>query len=324
MTIFIDTNIYLKFYHYSNAELEELKKLIVLVEEGQIRLIIPRQVLNEYQRNRETKIADALKMFREEKLNNSFPVFFKEYEEFDIMRKAISEYNINKKQLLEKVINQIENYSLKADEIINELIQKAGIQEAEEHQISSAKLRFDLGNPPGKNNSYGDAVNWEILLQNIDIGTDLYFLSDDKDYFAEIDNSKFNKFLEREWKGLKMSNVYFFKSLSDFFKAKYPSIKLASDIQKEMYIERLELSMSFQQARYNLYKLSTFDGFTSDQIKKILEISLANNQIAWIIEDYDINKILYNLIDKYGENVDEEIKLKFIEKVKKIEQTNNW
>lgn len=210
MIIFIDTNIYLKFYHYSNAELEELRKLIVLIEEGQIHLIIPRQVLNEYHRNRETKIADALKVFREEKLNNSFPVFFKEYEEFDKMRKAIIEYQSNKKQLLDKVTNQIENFSLKADEIINELIQKAGIVEAEEKQINSAKQRFDLGNPPGKNNSYGDALNWEILLQNIEIGNDLYFLSDDKDYFSEIDNSKFNKFLEREWKGLKMSNLYFF------------------------------------------------------------------------------------------------------------------
>lgn len=324
MNIFIDTNIYLKFYHYSNDELEELRKLIVLIEEGQIRLIIPRQVLNEYQRNRETKIADALKVFREEKLNNSYPIFFKEYEEFDKMRKAISEYQSNKKLLLEKVMDQIENYSLKADEIINELIQKAGIVEATEEQVSRAKLRFDLGNPPGKNNSYGDAVNWEILLGNIQMGNDLYFLSDDKDYFSEIDNSKFNKFLEREWKGFKESNLYFFKSLSDFFKAKYPSIKLASDMQKEMYIERLEMSVSFQQSRYNLYKLSTFDDFTSDQIKKILEVSLENNQVTWISEDYDINKILYGFIDKYGENVDEETKAKFIKKVKRIEQATSW
>lgn len=91
-----------------------------------------------------------------------------------------------------------------------------------------------------------------------------------------------------------------------------------------MYIERLGMSMSFQQSRYNLYKLSTFDDFTSDQIKKILDISLDNNQIAWIIEDYDINKILYSFIDKYGENVDEETKHKFTENVKRIEQTTSW
>lgn len=48
MNIFIDTNVYLKFFHYSNDELEELRKLIVLIEQGEINLIIPRQVYNEY------------------------------------------------------------------------------------------------------------------------------------------------------------------------------------------------------------------------------------------------------------------------------------
>ena len=59
MKIFIDTNVYLKFYHYSNDELEELRKLIVLIEQGEILLYVPSQVFNEFTRNREVKIADA-------------------------------------------------------------------------------------------------------------------------------------------------------------------------------------------------------------------------------------------------------------------------
>ena len=84
MKIFIDTNVYLKFYHYSNDELEELRKLIVLIEQEEITLYVPRQVYNEFTRNREVKIADALKTFKEDKLNNSFPIFLKEYPEYMI------------------------------------------------------------------------------------------------------------------------------------------------------------------------------------------------------------------------------------------------
>jgi len=318
MHIFIDTNIYLKFYHYSNTELEELKKLVVLVNEGEIKIYITRQVLNEYTRNRETKIADALKTFKEDKLNNSFPAFFKEYEEYENMRKAINEYQKNKKNLLDKLVVEIENHSLKADEIMTELISSAGIMEPDETVLTRAKQRFDLGNPPGKNNSYGDAVNWLMLLSHIDIGTDLYFLSDDKDYFSEIDNSKFNNFLKREWNVLKLSRLFFYKSLSDFIKSKYPDIKLASDIQKDIYIERLKGSSNFSESRRNLQKLNTFDDFTSNQINKLIEASLDNFQIFWISQDYDVNEMLHGFVERFGTNMDDGIKDRFLRSVPKV------
>jgi predicted nucleic acid-binding protein len=323
MNVFIDTNIYLKFYHYSNAELEELKKLIVLIEEGEVKLFITRQVINEYTRNRETKIADALKTFREEKLNGAFPAFFKEYEEFDNMRKAVNDYQKNKKNLLDKIVIEIDNHALKADSIMNELIVTAGVVEQDNEIIQDAKQRFDLGNPPGKNNSYGDALNWLTLMRKINIGEDLHFLSDDKDFFSEIDNTKFNNYLLREWRLLKASNLYFFKSLPDFFKHNYPDIKLASDIQKDIYIERLKVSVSFRDSRYYLNRLASCDDFTSDQINRIIEASLDNYQIYWISNDFDINEILYNFIDKYGINMDDGIKQRFMVNVPKIKQLEN-
>lgn len=315
MHIFIDTNIYLKFYHYSNDELEELKKLIILVEEGEISLYIPKQVVDEFKRNRETKIADALKTFREDKLHNNFPIFFKEYPEFESLKKAIRDYNSNRKILLDKVTEEIENHSLKADEIIEDLFSKAEIIDADEELTLTAKNRFDLGNPPGKNNSYGDALNWETLLKVVDFGNDLYFISDDKDYFSEINNARFNNFLEQEWKSKKLSNLYFFKTLSDFFKAKYPTIKLASDIHKDMFIEKLELASSFRDARYFLHRLSDCEDFSSEQINRILQIALENTQLYWIVNDDDINGVLFQLIDKYKSIIDEQILESFLSKI---------
>jgi predicted nucleic acid-binding protein len=320
MKIFIDTNVYLKFYHYSNDELEELRKLIVLIEQEEITLYVPRQVYNEFTRNREVKIADALKTFKEDKLNNSFPIFLKEYPEYELMKKAIAEYQKNKKIVLDNIKIAIESNSLKADEIINELFEKAALIEATDELINSAKVRFDLGNPPGKNNSYGDALNWETLLQKTELNEDLIFVSDDKDYFSEIDNTKFNKYLEKEWASLKNSNIIFYKSISEFFKNKYPNIKLASDLQKDVYIERLENSNTFRDSRYNLHKLSKFVDFTSDQINSIFFQTFSNSQLYWISEDEDINEILYDFYDKYNPIMDEFIKTEFLTKVKRLKE----
>jgi len=60
MDIFLDTNVFLSFYHFSSDDLEELKKLAVLAREGQVTLHLPEQVINEFRRNRANKIADAV------------------------------------------------------------------------------------------------------------------------------------------------------------------------------------------------------------------------------------------------------------------------
>lgn len=323
MYLFIDTNVYLKFYHYSNEELEELKKLIFLIEDKQINLLIPRQVLNEFNRNRELKIADALKTFKEEKLNSSFPIFMKEYSEYEVIKNAISEYITYKKKLLEVVNFAIENNSLKADLIINEIFNFPVIIENNDELINAARIRFDLGNPPGKKNSYGDALNWEILLRNVPFNNDLIFISDDKDYYSELDSSKFNKYLKNEWNALKNSNIIYFKSISDFFKNMYPNIKLASDLQKDLFIEKLENSNTFRTARNYLHKLSKFENFTSDQINRIFFQSLNNSQIYWISEDEDINEILYTMFSNYKNILNKEISKEFQNKIKNISKLGN-
>jgi predicted nucleic acid-binding protein len=295
MKLFIDTNIYLKFYHFTSDELEELNKLIVLIDEGEIELLLPKQVINEFRRNREVKIADALKKLKEERLNKTFPVFCKEYKKFQIMNKAISDYENSKKALISQLELAIETYKLKADITIDEIFDKAIFVDITDELIERAKLRFDLGNPPGKNNSYGDALNWESLLIEVNYEEDLFFLSDDKDYFSQIDNKKFNKFLEREWDEIKSSKIFFYKSISDFFKEKYPDIKLATELLKDLTINKLEESGSFQVARKN------------------------NTQIFWISEDQDINEILYKWIDEYTNVLEDETLDLFKSKIKRVE-----
>lgn len=317
MILFIDTNIYLKFYHFTNDELEELNKLIVLMDEKKIKLFIPQQVLDEFKRNREVKIADALKTFKAQKLNNTFPAFCKEYKEYQKIKDAITEFDKNKKDLIKNLELAIETFELKADQVINEIFQKAIKIPSSNTLIDQAKLRYDLGNPPGKKKSYRDALNWECLLAAIPEKEDLYFVSDDKDYFSEIDSKRFNSFLNQEWRDDKKSEIKFYKSLSELFKESYPTIKIASELKKDILIKDLEASDSFKIARRNLHKLSDYDNFTSDQINKIMRIAGTNNQVYWISEDQDINEILYGWLDKYLDVLTDETIDLFSEKNKR-------
>src|SRR6185369_15945801 len=146
MNLFIDTNIYLTFYHFTSDDLEELKKLSVAIKSGKIRLFIPSQILHEFRRNRESKIADALKMVDSQKLGNQFPQMFKQYPEYKDLVNSIKTFEQSKDTILKQLEDEIENNSLRADEVIADLFKKAIEIPIKEDLIVMAKQRHDLGN----------------------------------------------------------------------------------------------------------------------------------------------------------------------------------
>jgi hypothetical protein len=315
--LFIDTNVYLKFYHYSNDDLEELNKLLVLLDNDKVELYLPEQVINEFERNRDNKLADALKTFNLNKISNQFPQFCKEYKEYDILKKIMREYEHEKQILLKNVMLAIDTSSLKADKTIDLLFKKAKVINISSELVEKSKLRFDLGNPPGKNKSYGDALNWESLIENVEERNDIYFIADDKDYFSEINNSNFNAFLLNEWAKKKGTKIKFYKTLSDFFKDVLPDIKLATELEKDLLISELESSPNFYTSRSILKKLSKLDSFSSEQINQIIASSINNTQVYWISEDEDINEYLYDFVENYSEKIDAELLKEFIRVIPK-------
>ncbi len=312
--LYIDTNAYLTFYHLTSDDLEELKKLQVLIgKTKQIQLHLPEQTSDEFFRNRETKIADALKRFKEEKLNNQFPQISKEYPEYNKMREAIKEFDKNKSKLLDKLNKDIFDNSLAADNIIKELFDKAKYHPTSGDILQLAKTRFDLGKPPGKNKSYGDALNWEVLLKNIPEDEDLYFISDDKDFYSEINQAYFNSYLLDEWHRLKHSRIYYYRRVSEFFKAKFPDIKIASEYEKELLIKELASRGSFAGARETLKKLSMFEEFSTEQINDFVKACYSNNQIYWIRNDGDITEMISKIVSPNKEKVETSVLEEFFE-----------
>ncbi len=302
-SLYLDTNVYLSFYHLSNDDLEELKKLSVLTNSGKLTLYLPEQTKNEFYRNRDTKIADAIKRFNDNKLNNVFPQIIKDYEtEYNLMRNAAKEYEKNKQLILENIKKDIIGRNLKADIVIEKLFNNAKLITISETLLTKAKMRFDLGNPPGKNKSYGDALNWESLLTVVDDFDNFFFISDDKDYYSEYDKNLFNSFLLLEWeKRMPLTTFKYYKSLSNFFKEKFPEINISTELQKEQLINKLSSSSSFSETRNVLRELKNYDDFTSKQLDDIVYSAISNNQIYWIRNDEDINEYMNKIVsDKLG------------------------
>jgi hypothetical protein len=290
--LFIDTNVFLSFLHYSSDDLEELKKLEVLLRDGRIRLPLPDQVVAEFRRNREGKLADSLKKLRDVRVAPQFPQICKDYAEYEELRRHQRAFEEAHKRLVEKIVADIEKKSLKADALIKALFGAGQGLEIRPALVARARLRSDIGNPPGKKGSLGDAVNWEALLAGVPDGEDLYFVSSDSDYSSDLDEDRFDPFLAEEWEAAKRSRIIFFKRLSLFFRAQFPEIKLAAEAEKDLAIRDLADSGSFARTHSVIARLRQYTDFTPSQLNEVVSATLANNQVHWIASDEDVHSFL--------------------------------
>jgi len=304
--IFIDANIFLNFYRYSNDDLNELGKISTLIESGKVILYLPDQVIFEFNRNRDSVIAESYKKFLDLKFDQAFPYICKTYDEYKQMRESIKKFNETKKALEEKLINDIKTNSLKADEVVRELFNIGNRIESTDEIVDKAVLRYKRGNPPGKDGSYGDAINWEVLLVSVPESEELCIISDDKDFKSPIDNSQFSSFLQQEWEEKKKSKINFYNQLSNFFAENYPEIKLKEEENKNSLIADLMTSLNFASTHGIISKLKGYADFSPSQIRQLIDAAVINNQVYWIAEDPDVNTFYKKLIEGKSDLIDQE------------------
>lgn len=303
--LFIDTNIYLAFYHFTNEDLEELKKLVVLIENAAIRLLLPDQVVDEFKRNRAGKIADAIKGLREQRLTLQFPQLCKDYPQYEKLRTLEREYDKLHAELMADINNDIRDGNLKADELTARLFALGTrIDTQGDELFQLARRRVDVGNPPGKNKSYGDALNWEALLNGGANNESLHFVTDDRDYSSPLDAESFNEFLLHEWGTKKGGAILPYRRLSDFFKATFPDIKLAGEIERDLLIQRLSASPNFATTHSLVARLSQQAGFTPAQANALLSAARDSSQVRLIINDDDVRSFFRGLIKQYQDVLD--------------------
>ena len=323
MNLFIDTNVFLSFFHLSNDDLEELHKLAVLIEKGEITLWLSDQVKDEFKRNRENKVADAVKKLKEQKSKPQFPQICKDYEEYAEIRELQKEYEKKLSSLTKKVNEDISRRTLKADQKISELFHAATAIETTQELVNRACFRMDVRNPPGKDGSLGDAINWEGLLESVPDNEVLHLVADDRDYYSVLDENKLKDFLQDEWTEKKGESISFYRRLSQFFKEHYPDIKLASELEKELSIRSLINSGNFASTHSAIAKLSKYSEFNKSQVNEIVQIAISNNQVNWIICDQDVYEFYSALIDNHDQLLDEELKAQITDELKACNPEDN-
>ena len=298
INIFIDTNIFLSFYDVTNEDLNELSKLADSLDKGEIVLYLPEQVRDEFMRNRVVKIAKAMNAFRKIKFSVSFPRMCTSYPEYQKLQSLIRECSDAHSSLVTELERDILDESLRADDIIDRIFDGARRVETTPPLLRRARDRMDLGKPPGKSSSLGDAINWEALLSEAPNSESLYIVSIDGDFSSPLDIDSIDPYLAKEWNESKSSDVYFYRTLSGLFKElKYP-ILLSEERSKSECVADLENSPNFKSTHLAIAKLSEFkSGFTNQHLNRLLYALQENDQVGGISHDEDVQDFYADLID---------------------------
>lgn len=310
MRVFIDTNIFLSFYHLTSEDLEELKKLTVLIKNKEIDLLLPQQVIDETWRNRASKLNDSLKDFKKLKFAFTYPAYCKDYDQYVAMKEIQKQLEKLHSEMLEQIQSDVDGHKLAADVLLQDLFDTANRIERTQDLILAAKERIELGNPPGKKGSLGDAVNWETLIRSVPNEVDIILIADDADFYSPLDTNKIDEFLEMEWKEKKKSNLISYRKLSYFFKDHFPDINLQAELDKDGLINQLSVSATFSTTHILIARLSKYDGFTHKQAEDLFDALLVNDQVRLIITDDDVHTFYEGIYEKYGQ-----VKPEFAEKI---------
>lgn len=306
MQLFIDTNIFFTFFNLSSESIDELKKALVLHENNLLTLWLPEQVEDEFWRNRESVINQVISDFKKESHNGKLPQIVMHTNKADDLINKIKEYKRLKQDILKDINEKIKAQNLEADKAISEIFASGKNIERTKEIIDSALLRYDLGNPPGKKGSYGDAVNWISLLHAVPEDNDLHIVTDDGDYFSELHKDQANEFLRREWKIKKNGELFVYKRLSHYISRNHPEATILAEIEKNIAIENLQNSDSFQRTHSVISELRSFNSFSQPQAMKIIDAYLINEQINWIAKDKDVKSFGKKIAEAHKYDIEEE------------------
>lgn len=293
---FVDTNVYLSLYAYTDDNIEELRKLLELLKNSQLKLYVTNLVNQEFNRNRDKKIQESLGNLDKFNTTLTIPRFAEHLDEVAEIRLSLEALKKSKASLLEKLKDEITERKLAADLLFKEIRETAKLVLISDEADQAARRRLERGNPPGKDGDLGDRLNWETLLEKVPDGNDIHIVSRDKDYASPFGAHIPNNYLYQEWEVVKKGKVYLYSGLRAFAKARFPEIQLASDVEKKFAIKQLVESSSFTETHAAVARLASFAADLSPEEARALFVGLvANPEIHQIAGDSDV-KDLYQIL----------------------------
>lgn len=231
MHVFIDTNILLNFFHFTKEDTETLRNVFASHKHGAATVHLTEQVCDEFSRNRENKIKDSLKKFKELKFAAQLPAFMKQYGEYEQILQKSAELQKLTREIEQKVDADVVENRLLPDILIKEIFAKNEPIQTTAELYGMAQMRVSLGNPPGKNGSMGDAVNWMALLNAVPNGENIHVISEDGDFYSTLDENRPHPFLNDEWRRKKQAEMFVYRTLSSFTKQHFDGVTFPYDFE---------------------------------------------------------------------------------------------
>lgn len=297
--LFVDTNVWLSFFAFAKDDIEQLTKLTGLINSGTLKLYVPEQVAHEFSRNREVKLAESIKDFSGG-FSKSVPRFLVDLDEAKIFQKAVEDLSKARNDLVQKANEGAVSKTFAVDTLVADVFAAATIGDITADMIEKARLRKDIGNPPGKGQSLGDQINWEYLLATVPGDVTLHVVSKDGDYQSALKNGLPHNYLVEEWKGIKGGDLCLHTELKPFLNAQFQIIKLEVDKEKATAIKMLTESGSFSTTHLGVSMVLPFlDALTQEDANLLMEKGIENQQIRWIADDSDVKHLYGKLLDTF-------------------------
>lgn len=202
--VIIDTNIYLNFYKLNSGQsLEMIKNLNQLIKSGKFKLVLPKQIEDEFIRNKNssnTICRDHISNFEKGlEIQFKIPYLIKSNKKVRQIKKIIQRLNALKKEAVEDYKNRVFNPNSKINQQIKKLFSSAYRPVETDLILQKAWFRNLRGNPPRKDNSsFGDAIIWETILDHCS-DSDLILISGDGDFESKINKGRIHELLHEEW-----------------------------------------------------------------------------------------------------------------------------
>ena len=295
--VFIDANTLLDFYRYGQDDIDEIGKVVHLINENELQLFTTQLLMDEVYRMREAELSRVLAELRNQAPQIKVPTFVKTFDEYTELTSKLKLANAEHGKLIARINELVEKRMLEADKLLAILFKEAKLLKTGKKVMNAAKQRNILNNPPRKKgDSMSDALHWEALLREEGVIM-LHLVSKDGDFASELSPNHIKRFLHEEWieKKNEYATVHLYKNLSSFFKARFPDIVLSAEVEKADLISQLYLSSSFQETHEVVAELSKHTSFTTGQAARLFEALWINNQVYWIAKDDDVNNFFRSL-----------------------------
>lgn len=314
--VFLDTSTLLSFYAFTNDDIDQLRNVKKSIEDGRLKLHLTQQVVDEFSRNRESKISEALENFRKQSdVKGALPRLLATYPAAKAYQETLHSFQKVRDELIAAAKKDAGAKQLPADTLFEELRSAVKVVQVKDEILSAAVLRHQLGNPPGKaDGPLGDRINWECLLATVPDGCDLHVVTRDGDFTSPLDKNRVLQFIADEWKERKESELYGHSEvrifLNQLLKIEFEGLKQ----EKNAALEALQYSGSFASTHARIEALSPYiELLEPADIVALAEAAVSNNQIGWIAQDDDVRAFYTSVVLPHLSSLEPELQKNLVE-----------